>query len=517
MKKIYIIPLLLCFCLSVSAQQKLDKVSQSINVNDNVKIDLNTSYTNIEIDTWNKDIIEVEAYIESSVLSKEELQKHLENWKIDVDASKDRVIISSDLGGLSWSDNSSLFELQSLDALQDLEVELANIPVMPMVEGLLESMDLANMPKMPKMPKMPDLPDLPDGMSNINFDYERYQEEGEAYMEKWSREYGDKYGEAYAKKMEKWAKEVDSEALAKYEKDMEAWGEKFGEKFGAKFEKDMEKWGDEFGEKFGKSMEKWGEEFGEEFGKSMEKWGEEFGKQMEEQAKVWEEQAKVWEEQAGILEERSKENEEAYRALFESRSSKNLNIKKVIKIKIPKKAKLNLNVRHGELKVSSLINNVKADLNHATFLANSIDGEKTSINASYGSVLIKSWELGTLKLNFVENAILQDVNGLVLNSNSSNIGIDRLAGNAILTGSFGDLVIHNISEDFNNINITLDNSNAAVKLPKVDFNLQYQGKNSRLHHPKNKNDNAVSSFKLGSLNSNKTIAINARYSKVVME
>ena len=488
--------MLLCFCMSVSAQQKLDKVSQSINVNDNVNIDLNTSYTNIEIDTWNKDIIEVEAYIESSVLSKEELQTHLENWKIDVDASKDRVIISSDLGGLSWSDNSSLFELQSLDALQDLEVELANIPVMPMVEGLLESMDLANMPKMPKMPKMPNLPDLPEGMSNINFDYERYQEEGEAYMEKWSREYGDKYGEAYAEKMEKWAKEVDSDALAKYEKEMEAWGENFGEKFGAEFEKDMEKWGEEFGEKFGKSMEKWGEEFGEEFGKSMEKWGEEFGKQMEE---------------------RSKENEEAYRTLFESRTSKNLNIKKVIKIKIPKKAKLNLNVRHGELKVSSLINNVKADLNHATFLANSIDGEKTSINASYGSVLIKSWELGTLKLNFVENAILQEVNGLVLNSNSSNIGIDRLAGNAILTGSFGDLVIHNIAENFNNINITLDNSNAAVKLPKVDFNLQYQGKNSRLHHPKNKNDNAVSSFKLGSLNSNKTIAINARYSKVVME
>jgi hypothetical protein len=500
MKNLYIKIILLCFCVGVSAQQKLDKISQSVNVNDNVTIDLNTSYTNIEIDTWNKDIIEIEAYIESDVLSKEELKKHLENWKVKVEGSKDNMIISSDSGGLSWVENSSLFEMQSLEALNDLELELADIPVMPMIEGLLESMDLANMPK---MPKMPDLPDLPDGINNISFDYERYQEEGEAYMENWSKEYSDKYGEAYANKMEAWAKSVDSDALTKYEKEMEAWGEKFGEEFGEDFERDMEKWGEEFGEKFGKSMEKWGEEFGEKFGESMEKWGEEFGKQMEEQAK--------------LLEESSEKNEETYRALFESKTSKKLNIKKTIKIKMPKKAKLNLNVRHGELKVSSLINNVKADLNHATFLANSIDGEKTSINASYGSVFVKSWQMGTLKLNFVENAILQDVNGLVLNSNSSNISVDRLSGNSILTGSFGDLVIHNISENFNNINITLDNSNAAVKLPKVDFNLQYHGKNSRLHHPNNADDTSVSSFNLGSLNNNKTIAINAKYSKVVME
>jgi hypothetical protein len=112
---------------------------------------------------------------------------------------------------------------------------------------------------------------------------------------------------------------------------------------------------------------------------------------------------------------------------------------------------------------------------------------------------------------------LQDVNGLILNSNSSNIGIDKLSGNAVLSGSFGDLVIHNVSENFNNLNITLDNSDAAIKLPLGDFNLQYQGKQSQLQHPKNKEGQNVSSFRLGSLNSAKTIAINARYSKVVME
>ena len=510
MKTVNILSILFFLTFSLSAQQRLDKISQSVNVNDDVTINLNTNQTNIIIDTWNKDIIEVEAYIESNTLTKDELETYLKAWKVAVDGSKDNVTISSNTDGLSWTESVGLFEMESLEALQNLEIELADLPVMPMVDGLLESMDLANMPK---MPKMPDLPDLPDGMNNVNFDFDKYEKEGEAYMEKWSKEYGEKYGEAYTRKMEKWAKSVDSEALAKYEKEMEAWGERFGEEFGEKFGKEMEEWGEAFGERFGKSMEAWGEEFG----KDMEKWGEQFGKEMEERAKVYEERAKVYEEQAKANEGLFKEREEAYRALFESESGKSLNVKKTIKIKIPKDAKFKVNVRHGELKFSNVIHNLKADLNHATFLANSIDGEKTSINASYTSVFVKKWNRGELKLNFVQDAMLQDVNGLILNSNSSNIGIDRLSGNAIINGSFGDLVIHNINDNFNNLNITLDNSNAAVKLPKTDFKLQYQGKYSQLQHPKNNKGNSVSSFHLGSIANNKTIVINAKYSKVIMQ
>jgi hypothetical protein len=357
---------------------------------------------------------------------------------------------------------------------------------------------------------MPDLPELPEGMNSINFDFDKYQKEGEAYMSKWSKEYEEKYGEAYALKMKDWAKKVDTEALAKYEKEMEIWGEEFGEKFGEefgeRFGKEMEEWGEVFGERFGKSMEEWGEKFGND----MEAWGEQFGKEMEERAKLFEEQV----EANDLLQN---ENEDDYQTLFESISGKNLNIKKTIKIKIPKDAKLKVNVRHGELKFSNVIHNLKADLNHATLLANSIDGEKTSINASYTTVFVKSWNMGELQLNFVEDALLQNVNGLVLNSNSSNIGIDRLSGNSIINGSFGDLVIHNISEDFNNLNITLDNSNAAVKLPKSDFKLQYQGKNSQLEHPKNTKGKSVTAFNLGSIANNKTIIINAKYSKVVMQ
>ncbi len=504
MKNIKFLFLCLLFTLSMKAQQRIDKISQSTQVNDDVTIDLNTSYTNIIIDTWNKDIVEVEAYIESDALSKDALKKQADAWNVRVEGSKDFIRINSNSEGESWSESMIHFDTKSLDlAMQNLEIELANMPIMPMIDGLMESLDLANMPK---MPNMPNLPDLPEGMNDTNFDFERYKNEGDVYMDKWSREYSAKYGDAYASKMEKWAKEVDTKAFEKYEKEMEAWGEKFGNQFGETFGKDMEAWGEAFGEKFGKNMEAWGEEFG----KNMETWGEQFGKDMEKHAKRMEKELEKHES-------KRQEHEAKYQAVFDSDMGKHMKVKKTLKIKIPKDAKLKLNVRHGEMKFTTVIHNLKAELNHTKFLANSIDGEKTAINASYSSLLIKDWKMGALELNFVEDATIQNVNGLVLNANSSNIHIDNLSGNTIINGSFGDLTINKITDNFNTINMTLDNSNANLKLPQADYKLQYIGKNSQLKHPKNTKGQAVSSFNSGSLSNNKTIVVNAKYSHVVMD
>ncbi|TYA56725.1 hypothetical protein [Formosa maritima] len=477
MKHIIITGLFFLSTLSLWAQEKLDKISQSIRVTDQVTLNLNTNYTNIEIDTWNKDIIEIEAYVESRSLSKEELKKYLDAWKIQVEGSNNLVSITSGTDNQSWANNNNLFDEQSFNALQDLEFELANMPI---VDNLLESLHLEDMPKMPKMPK---LPELPEGMHNSDFDFEKFKKEGDAYMERWSREYSETYGEVYAKQMEAWAKEVESsEEMKEFQKRIEVWGEKFGK---------------EFGEKFGKDMEAWGEQFG----KQMESWGDNFGKQMEEQAKLIEEQHKV--------------KEEMQRGLFESPSElKNQKVNKTIKIKMPKGAKLKVNVRYGELKMASLIQNLKANVSHTTLIANSIDGSQTSINASYSPVTISNWLMGELKLNYVEKAHISTVNRLVLNANSSNVNIGTLQGNAIIDGSFGDLIIENITNSFNNLNIVLENSKARLSLPNVDYNLQYKGKYSNLKHPTKTSNEVNTSFSSGNLSSNKTIVVNAKYSQV---
>ena len=78
MNKLIITKMLLFIVLLLShdliGQQKLTKVSQSINVDKEAVVDLNTSYCNIVFETWNKDVVEVEAYIESDKF-----------WKILID------------------------------------------------------------------------------------------------------------------------------------------------------------------------------------------------------------------------------------------------------------------------------------------------------------------------------------------------------------------------------------------------------------------------------------------------
>jgi hypothetical protein len=488
--------LLLCAMLSVTAQQKLNKLSKTINVTKDVTIDLNTSYVQIEIDTWNKNTVEIEAYIESEKLSKEDLKKALDDWNIKVDGSGNLVTIASTGNRGSWDNYNFDF---NFDALKDLELQLSEMPAMP------ELPEMPELPQMnfPKMPKMPALPELPEGMKEVNFDYEAYKKNGEKYLDKWSADYQSKYGKDYKDKMRVWAQkfgEIDFEA---YEKNMEAWGEEFGNKFGKDYEKKMEAWSKKFDEKWGKEYEK-----------KMEAWGEKFGKEMEDKAKAMESRSKELEKRMEERQERVETRREDLEKSIENRTGK---VKKTIKIKMPKDAKLKMNVRHGELKISSVIKNLKADISHATLVANHIDGSETSINVSYSPVLITTWSLGELKLNFVDKAQIKNVDNIVLKANSSNIGIDNLAGNASINGSFGDLSLNNIAESFKHLKVVLENSDALIHLPKGDYKLQYKGNRSRFSHPKKKPNENLASFSSGNVNSSKTIVVDAKFSHVVMQ
>lgn len=524
--------LLLCLVTTFSyAQKQMSKSSQSIKVNKDVIIDLNTNYVEIELDTWNKDVVEVEAYIESNVLSDEDLKRALEAWNLDVKATNDRVIISSQGGR-----NVAAYTVQSYDELlRDLEFELADIPEMPEVVVMPQIPNMEGfpaLPKMPKMPKFPELPELPEGVKSISFDYDRYQKEGEKYLSEWSKRYEQEGGKELQKAMEEWAKKFEASG---YQKKMEEWGEEYAKQFEGKWAKEMEEWGEKFGEGYAKDMEKWGESFGEEWAKQMEAWGENLAKRMEKQAakmekgtaRMAEQQAQIAEraamraareaERAATIAERNEKLREKHEAITVKgyKSAKNTKLKKVIKIKIPKKAKLNMNVRHGELKVSSVLFNAKGDISHSFLLAEHIDGGETSINVSYSPVVINTWHLGTLNLDFVDQAQIENAVDLVLNSKSSNITIKRLKETGIIDGSFGDLMIANIDETFKNLNLVLENSDAMINLPKsIDYNLYFKGNRSKLNNKPTsqktirKNNNGT--------NTNGTIMVNAKFSNVIL-
>ena len=466
----------LCFLItgSLMAQQKLTKVSRSIKVNKDVTIDLNTSHCNIVFDTWNKDTVEIEAYIEGEQLSKEELENVLKSWGVDIDATTDLVSIrTKGSGSKTWVYRTDGHDEDDMvgAVLRELKYELAEMPEMP------------EMPQMPEMPELPELPELPEGVNNIEFDYKAYKKDGEKYLEKYTEKFESRYGKDYAKKME-------------------AWGDKFSK------------------------------EWGEEFGEHMEAWGERFAKQMEGQAERIEahaarvvaqaERIKANKEHAKAHKEHTKERSILIKERREKISdlldgNSNPNIKKTIKIKIPKKAKIKVNVRHGEIEFAANIDDLKADLSHTKFTAYSINGSSTSINASYSPVFVTHWNLGELNLNYVKNAELEHVAHLVLNAISSEVDIENLTGSAVVDGNIGDIEIYKIADSFNNLNVILQNSNAVITLPKVDCNVQYKGKHSRLSHPKNASKENPANFSIGNLASGKSIIVNAKYSHVVMQ
>lgn len=526
---------ILALCLLTTfgyAQKKLSKTSQSIKVSKDVIIDLNTSHVEIQLETWNRDIVEVEAYIESHKLSDEELELALQAWNLKVEGSNDKVTISS-TGGRSMG---RYGEGDYGYLLKDLEFHLADLPDMPEIPRMPEMPEMSEFPELPEMPEMPELPELPEGITSVSFDYEKYQEEGEKYLTEWSKEYEEKGGKELKKRMEDWAKRF---ADSGFQEKMEKWGEDYGKRFEGKWADDMEKWGEKFGKSFGKDMEKWGEKFGEQFGdewaEKMEAWGERFGKEMEQKAKVMEKRGKAMEKRSEIMakrreknteymEERREEMEERRHLMRNKRESilvrrlesgSSSQVRKVIKIKIPKKAKLKTNIRHGELKLSSVIYNMSGDISHSFLVAEHIDGGDTSINVSYSPVVIDTWSLGALNLNFVDKSQIKNAHNLVLNSKSSNINIENLTDTGIIDGSFGDLTISNLTSSFKNLNLVLENSDALINLPKdIDYTMYFKGNRSKYNN-KSTTQKTVRNYPDGQ-SSNRTIIVNAKFSNVII-
>ncbi|MEZ4875120.1 MAG: hypothetical protein R2793_06655 [Flavobacteriaceae bacterium] len=520
---------LLWLTLGVTAQ---NRYKESFPASNDMIVEVQTSYANVVFETWDKNKVEVEAFVEGKDLSEKEKKEIFDNWKLDVLGNSKKVVITS----IPTNFGEGIGALGGLEALKSLKAlkALENIPVMPEMPNLDLNFNF-DIPKVPEFRKSPSWPFTKDRPSiknkdefrnfhfndetNIVFDQEAYEKNKQGYVTQLNKKYNTQVS---VKQVDAWLNEVDQWA-DEFSGVMEQWGEEFGksfsEKFSPDFEKKMEQWGEEFGEKFGKEMEAWGEEFGEKFGKDMEAWGEQFGKEMEEWAKQFEENGGNYSQQVITDKNGNKQ------ILFEGKKGMNFSGKanKTIIVRMPKGTKTVVNVKYGELKMASAYN-LKATLNYATLTANSIDGGKTLINASYAPVYVNTWNQGSLSVNYVEDCRLNTVSEINLQSNSSEVNINELLGNGTLSGSFGNLSVLKISPNFTSLDIQLENTDAAVSLPNTAFNFYYNGKKSQFSPPKSlqltetKNfDRTLVKGYYKANTSNKSITINANYSNLSLQ
>ena len=139
-----------------------NKYVETFNATDEVLVSVNTSYTNIVFETWNKDKVEIEAFVEGEGLSAKEKKEIFDNWNFDVLGNSKKVVITSNAGG-NWQGRESL---SNLDMIPDLEFlgPLMNEMIMPMISEF-------------------NVPALPEGMlqnlGDIQFDYEAFKKDEE--------------------------------------------------------------------------------------------------------------------------------------------------------------------------------------------------------------------------------------------------------------------------------------------------------------------------------------------------
>lgn len=251
-------------------------------------------------------------------------------------------------------------------------------------------------------------------------------------------------------------------------------------------------------EKFENQIE---ERFGEDFEHKMEEWGQRLEARMEQRAEQMKERremieqrqqhakqrteaaAKRYEERIKAYEKRMENWGERVEQQAKSDAGKNSKAKRTIIIRMPKKATLKMNVRHGEVKLADSATNLHADLQYTALTANHIDGAATSVNVAYAPVIVNHWGGGALSLNYVDNCSLQTVHNIDMNANSSNVMVANLSGHGFLKGSFGELSIAHISDDFTTLAIELENTQATIQLPKVAYDLFYSGSSSQFQYP----------------------------------
>ena len=415
--------------------QKSKTYKESFKVDKDAVIELNTSYADIEFDTWDKNEVVVEAVISLEGASEEEAQDYFEKAGIEIMGNSSAVKIST-RGNEAWSWR---MEAPDID-ISEFDIEMPDMPELgPMISEII-----ADIPEIAAMPPMPPMPFK-------NFDYEAYQKDGEAYMKKWQKEFEKSFdNKKYQKEMEEWSKEMEARS--------EEWRARWEERHAERLEHI--------------------EEQAELRAEQQEKMAAERQKFRAEAAKAREKAAKA------RAEIREKQREKA--AVFYMRGAEgnqNFTIKKTIKIKMPKNTRLKMNVRHGEVKMAGNTLNMRANLSYASLLASALEGENTLIEARYTPISVKSWKGGKLSADFSDNIILDEVARLVLNSTSSNIVIERILGKTQIKNNLGSLTIRSLGDSFRELEVSVQNGEFYGNLPAIPYAITINNNASEVSLP----------------------------------
>ncbi|MEN1785713.1 MAG: hypothetical protein AAGF77_11310, partial [Bacteroidota bacterium] len=274
-------------------------------------------------------------------------------------------------------------------------------------------------------------------------------------------------------------------------------------------------------------LEEWSDGFKKEFSEKYQKKVEAWQKKKEKSIEKWEERnaAKLEAREARVKSKTMiKMNNDRDNRLGASADSANKGkVQKRITITMPKSLQLQMNVKHGAVIMAAAIKNLKANLRHTSFSANTIEGTETDIVAAYAPIVIKKWNFGKLRTDYIDKVAINEVGALRLKTVSSNVTIEKLNDRAMVDHNLGVLKINQIAPSFTDLDISVTNGEVACKVPTQGVALYINGSQSSVDYPQNwdmtrieNNEHVIHKGSLGSRGSQKSITIHSEFSEVTI-
>ena len=416
--------LIAAFFISGLYAQKFDKkYTENFKVNKDVLLAINANNADINVTTWNKNEVAVEAIITVEGLSKKEAQKYLNGWDFEALGNSKKVSIKTHgdkfvyFGDSSFNFDFDMPEVVIPDMNFDFDMPEINIP-----EIVIPDIKI-------------DFQNIWDGIDNMDFDED--DEKSFSFISK------GKNKTVVIKSKKDWEKFKKSDDFKELKKSLRVSVDRAKERIG-KIDKKKIKAEIAKARVAVKKINK------EKLQKSLAK-------------------AKVAIEKMKIKMAKNYKNGENIFIIENDDSKKKVKITKKIIIKVPKNATFDLNTRHSKVKLPK--GKTSGKVSYGTFNSDGLQGGDLKIY--YAPVDINTLNACTLFLNNVTDAKLASVTNTVLNTNSSGVKIINVNNKVNLTSKFGELLLSKIVSGVNDFKLNLNFSDAIVNFSNLKEKLNF--------------------------------------------
>lgn len=415
----------ICFFGTAFAQKFDKKFSENFRVKKDVVIAINATNTEINVTTWNKNEVEVKAFIEIEGLSEKEAEKYFKNWNFEALGNSRKVEVTSK-GAIS-----SIMNKNDFIFFDNMNFDF-NIPEiqMPNFDAIV----------------------IPDFDFDFDFDFESL-EDLEENMEKsgvYSFEIHTDDEDIVIKTKKEWETFKKSNRYKKLKKSIK--------NEGVKVKIIIEKLKNQINSKQLKASLK--------------------------QAQLKLKNINTKEIQEGLLKAQKALKNMTFKFGENlndlSIDGKKIKVTKRLEIKVPKNATFNLNTRHCKVKLPNTV--ASGNVKYGSLYINNLIGGKLTVD--YSKVNINDLTACTLFLNNVTDAKIASVTNTNMSNNSSDLTILKINDKVNLTDKFGKLVIESFHPNFGEFVLNLSRSDATLIFGDVPSKFKYQVNRVKLDNKK---------------------------------